>query len=132
MTETEKRLLAALEQLPEAAQQSVAQYAEFLVQQNGGEPAAWTGEAPSAAPAQPAEPEPPQPVEPDPDEGPVKAIKRLRATYPMLERRKLLDETSQLISKRYLQDKPEGEVIAELEEVFQRHYEHYCRQFDDE
>lgn len=130
MTETEKRLLAALERLPEAAQQSVAQYAEFLVQQNGGE--VGDGGPLAAEPAPPAEPEAPQPVAPDPDEGPVKAIKRLRATYPMLERRKLLDETSQLISKRYLQDKPEGEVIAELEELFQRHYEHYCRQFEDE
>jgi hypothetical protein len=128
MTETEKRVLAALEQLPEGTQQSVAQYAEFLVQQGGGEVAAWGAGAPVAT----SEPESPQPVEPDADEGPIKAIKRLRATYPMLERRKLLDETSQLISKRYLQDKPEGEVIAELEEVFERHYEHYCRQFDDE
>lgn len=126
MTENEKRILAALERLSEDKQQQLVDYAEFLVGRSGGDPLAEAG-----APAEPEPPKEPQPVEPDPDEGPVKAIKRLRATYPMLDATKLLDETTNIMSKRYLQDKPEGEVIEELEEVFEQHYRRYLGSFDE-
>ena len=69
-------------------------------------------------------------VAPEADEGPVKAIKRLRATYPMLDAKDLLDETTTIMSKRYLQGKPEGEVIEELEETFERHYHRYLDRFE--
>ena len=129
MTEYEKRILAALERLSEDQQRQLVDYAEFLVGRTGGDPLA---EASPAAAAVPAQPEEPQPVEPAPDEGPVKAIKRLRATYPMLDATKLLDETTSIMSKRYIQDKPEGEVIEELEEVFERHYRRYLDQFEED
>ncbi|MFA9459853.1 Crp/Fnr family transcriptional regulator [Thiohalorhabdus methylotrophus] len=128
MTENEKRLLAALEQLPEEQQEQLVDYAEFLVARSGGATAG-SGEA---APSLPEAPEPPQDVEKDPEEGPVQAIKRLRHTYPMLERSKLLDETTSVMAKRYLQDKPEGEVIEELEALFERHYRWYVQQFEAE
>jgi hypothetical protein len=124
MTENEKRILAAFERLNEDQQRQVVDYAEFLGNRPGGE-----AEAP--APGSPAEPESPQPVEKDPEEGPVQAIKRLRATYPMLDPSKLLDETTTIMSRRYLQDKPEGEVIEEIEETFERHYRHYLAQFEE-
>ncbi|KPV41109.1 hypothetical protein AN478_04165 [Thiohalorhabdus denitrificans] len=127
MTENEKRILEALERLPAEQQKQLVDYAEFLVGRAGGEPGA--GEADAAAPG---EPESPRSVEKDPEEGPVQAIKRLRHTYPMLERSKLLDETTSIMAKRYLQDKPESEVIEELEEVFERHYRGYLRQFEEE
>lgn len=136
MTENEKRLLAALERLSEDHQRQLVDYAEFLVGRSGGDPladvgggtASAAGEVVEAAEAAPREP---QPVEPDPDEGPVKAIKRLRQTYPMLDAKHLLDETTTIMSKRYLQDKPEGEVIEELEAVFERHYRRYLDQFEE-
>ena len=130
MTENEKRVLAALERLSEDHQRQLVDYAEFLVGRSGGDPLAdmGGGDAVEAADAGPREP---QPVEPDPDEGPVKAIKRLRQTYPMLDAKDLLDETTTLMSKRYLQDKPEGEVIEELEAVFERHYQRYLEQFEE-
>jgi len=124
MTENEKRILAAFERLSEDQQRQVVDYAEFL-----GSRAGDAAEAPS--PASAAEPESPQPVEKDPDEGPVQAIKRLRATYPMLDPSKLLDETTTIMSRRYLQDKPEGEVIEEIEETFERHYRHYLDKFEE-
>ncbi|HKL76864.1 MAG TPA: Crp/Fnr family transcriptional regulator [Gammaproteobacteria bacterium] len=122
MTENEKRILAAFERLSEEQQRQVVDYAEFLGSRGEG----------AAAPAAsgPAEPQAPQPVEKDPEEGPVQAIKRLRATYPMLDPSKLLDETTTLMSRRYLQDKPEQEVIEEIEETFERHYRHYLSEFE--
>jgi hypothetical protein len=127
MTEYEKRLLAALERLSEDHQRQLVDYAEFLVGRAGGDPLADVAvdEAAETVPSEPV------PVEPDADEGPVKAIKRLRATYPMLDATKLLDETTNIMSKRYLQDKPEGQVIEELEEVFERHYRRYRDAFDE-
>ncbi len=119
MTEYEKRILAALERLPEDLQGQLVDYAEFLVGRAGSE----------SSPGQ-AEPESPQPVEKAEDEGPIQAIKRLRATYPMLDRRYLLDETSQVMTKRYLRGKAEEEVIQEIEEVFERHYQRYLERFE--
>ncbi|HKJ71453.1 MAG TPA: Crp/Fnr family transcriptional regulator [Gammaproteobacteria bacterium] len=128
MTDNEKRILAALERLSEEQQRQLVDYAEFLVGRTGGDPLAGAGEAVAGEPAAPREP---QPVEPAPDEGPVKAIKRLRQTYPMLDATKLLDETTTIMSKRYLQDKPEDQVIEELEEVFEQHYRRYLAAFED-
>lgn len=128
MTENEKRILAALERLDEQQQQQLVDYAEFLAARAGGDPPA---PAAAATAAEPAAPEEPQPEEPAPDEGPVKAIKRLRRTYPMLDAKNLLDETTTIMSKRYLQDKPEGQVIEELEEVFERHYRRYLERFEE-
>ncbi|MFP4559897.1 MAG: hypothetical protein ACLFRB_05020 [Thiohalorhabdus sp.] len=133
MTENEKRLLQALERLPAEQQRQLVEYAEFLVGRTGvGEGGTEEPGAGVAGAAAPEEPESPRPVEKDPEEGPVQAIKRLRQTYPMLERSKLLDETTSIMAKRYLQDKPESEVIEELEETFERHYRRYLRQFEEE
>lgn len=123
MTEYEKRILAALERLPEDQQRQLVDYAEFLVGRTGAE---GSGEPPAAA-----EPQPPQPVEKPEDEGPVQAIKRLRETYPMLDPRHLLDETTQVMTKRYFHGKPEDEVIQEIEEVFEHHYRRYLEQFEE-
>ncbi|MCK5386268.1 MAG: hypothetical protein KAJ39_03720, partial [Gammaproteobacteria bacterium] len=48
---------------------------------------------------------------------------RLSATYPMINKDKLLDETSSLVSQNMLQGRDAVEVIDELEIVFKKHYE---------
>ena len=53
----------------------------------------------------------------------IGAIKRLNASYPMLESRRLLDETSLLMSQHVLQGRDVNQVIDELEQLFRRHYE---------
>ena len=116
MQDATQRIQAALGRLPEEQQAQLADFAEFLVERHGGELAA-------------SEPEEPVFQDPGPEETPVQAIKRLRATYPMLEARHLLDETSQIMSKRYLQNRPVDEVIAELEATFARHYSLYLARF---
>jgi hypothetical protein len=57
------------------------------------------------------------------EESVVKAIKRLRETYPMLNPDKLLHETSGLMMKHIMHGKPSIEVINELEALFARYYE---------
>lgn len=52
----------------------------------------------------------------------VKAIKRLTATYHMIERDRLLNETSSLMTAHVIHGKSAPAVIDELEAMFERHY----------
>lgn len=52
----------------------------------------------------------------------VEAIRRLRACYPMLNRRRLLGEISVLLARYQLGERPAPRVIDDLERIFQRHY----------
>lgn len=66
-------------------------------------------------------------VEPDliarpPVESVVGAIKRLSLSYPMLDRRRMLDETSILMAAHVLNGRPARDIIDELEALFARHY----------
>lgn len=106
-SKTEKRLVEILEMLPGEQAQALLDYAEFLLARYG------------------ANKDLPPPVEiPRPeDETVVRAIKRLRATYPMLNPSKLLNETSVLVSQHVMQGRNAVEVIDELEVLFRRHYD---------
>ena len=55
----------------------------------------------------------------------MKAIKRLSATYYMLERERLLDQTSSLMMAHVLQGRDAVSVIDELEVIFSEHYQRY-------
>ncbi|OOC49017.1 MULTISPECIES: hypothetical protein [Thioalkalivibrio] len=90
-------------------QASLLKFARFLEQ-----------ESPAPAPEPVPEPEPiPRPE----SESVIKAMRRLSATYPMLDRSKLLNETSALMGQHVMQGRPAVEVIDELEVVFRTHYE---------
>lgn len=90
-------------------QASLLKFARFLEQ-----------ESPTPAPEPVPEPEPiPRPEQ----ESVIKAMRRLSATYHMLDRSKLLNETSALMAQHVMQGRPAVEVIDELEVVFQSHYE---------
>ncbi len=52
----------------------------------------------------------------------VKAIKRLTATYPMIDRSKLFNDTSALMSKHVMQGVLAEDVIDELEQIFKKFY----------
>lgn len=107
-TAQQKRLLAIVRELSEADADSVLAFAEFLQQR--GKPAR-------------SEISEPEPIERPAQESVVKAVKRLAATYPMLDRGKMLNETSVLMSQHVIQGRDAVEVIDELEILFQRHYE---------
>lgn len=57
------------------------------------------------------------------DESVVQAIRRLAATYPMIDRSSMLNETSTLMASHVMQGRPAVEVIDELEVLFQERYE---------
>jgi hypothetical protein len=110
MTPAEKKLLAAWRKLTPAQQLSVMDFAGYLAQR----------EPPADAPQISATPlDIPKPH----TESVVKAIKRLRETYPMLEHSKLLHETSHFMTLHLVKGKSAAEVIEELEKMFARHYQ---------
>ena len=115
MKQIEKRLREILDRLPEAQQRALLEYAEFLVSRQAGD-------APVGAPL-----DIPRPA----DESVVLAIKRLRATYPMLDPAKLLNETYELMTQHTVKGRDRVEVIDELEVVFRRHYERLTRPTDE-
>lgn len=106
MKAAERKLLELFRVLPESERATLFQFAEFL--------------ASRAAPPQPESLEPLPIPRPD-DETVVRAIRRLMETYPMLDRGKLLHETSHYMTQHVIHGRPAAEVIAELEKVFADH-----------
>jgi len=103
----EKRLREIASTLPEEPARALLEYAEFLAVRYGG----------------PKEVTAPLDIPRPPKESVVKAIQRLSATYPMLDRSKMLNETSVLMTQHVIQGRDAVEVIDELEILFRRYYE---------
>jgi hypothetical protein len=108
----EKRLLELFGRLGDSQQGTLIAFGEFLVTR-----ASANGEAAPSVPDQPL------PIARPDTETVVMAIKRLTQTYPMLDRRKLLGDTSKFVAQHALEGRPAVEVIDELEVVFSRHFE---------
>ncbi len=113
----EKRLNEILRRLPAAQAAALLEFAEFLLIRHGSTGAEATPGITAAETPTPLDI--PRPAE----ESVVKAVKRLRATYPMLDARKLLNETSSLMTQHVMQGRDKIEVIEELEILFRTHYE---------
>jgi hypothetical protein len=112
MTLVERRLLRLFRALPEDKQLGLLDFAEFL-SARGMADAQFVVES---------TPQIPQAIERPEKESVVKAIKRLRETYPMLDRSKLIHETSALMSQHLLQGRLADEVINDLESLFASHF----------
>jgi hypothetical protein len=105
-----KKLLRLFRSLSSARQQALLEYAEFLASRDAADGL-------NAVPQEPLSiPRPEQ-------ESVVKAIQRLMASYPMLDRNKLLHETSAQMTRHLIHGVPAVEVIDELEVIFRRQYE---------
>jgi hypothetical protein len=113
MTSEERRLLRVFRALPEAQQRGLLDYAEYLMER--------------VVPQAPATPQIPLDIPRPGKESVVKAIKRLRQTYPMIDRAKILHETSGLMTQHLVHGKAAAEVIDELEVLFRRHYEDHLK-----
>lgn len=96
--------------LSAASQQSLLDYAGFLV----------TRDDATRAPVPLA---PPQPIPRPAQETVVAAIRRLSATYTMLDKPVLLHESSALMTQHILQGRAAAAVIDDLEALFLRHFE---------
>ena len=106
-SKTEQRLREIFGELPEAQARALLEYAEFLA-------ARYSGPKEVTAPLDIPRPQ---------KESVVKAIKRLGATYPMVDRAKMLNETSVLMTQHVVSGRGAVEVIDDLELMFRRHYE---------
>lgn len=105
----DKKLLKLFKSLPEDQRQTLLAFAEFLTtrgQENT------VKEIPQITP-----------IERPAQESVIKAIKRLRATYSMIDAGKLLHEVSGAMTQHAMHGKPAAEVIDQLEVVFASHYE---------
>lgn len=121
----QKRLRAILNELPESSAGTLLAFAEFLLHRGESNDAAERLPEQHVTPASKAETPMPELLDiPRPEqESVVKAIKRLSETYPMLDRNKLLGETSTLLTQHVVQGRDRVQVIDELEVVFRRYYE---------
>lgn len=108
MKKSTKKLLAFYRQLPDDVAQQLLDFAEFLALRHNVEVTEISS---------------PEDISRPEKESVVIAVKRLSATYPMINKDKLLDETSSLVSQNILQGRDAVEVIDELEVVFRKHYE---------
>ena len=110
MKPAEKKLLNLFGQLAQDDQDTLLPFAEFLSSRVKDDDI-------------PREPVPePQSIPRPENESVVAAIKRLSATYSMLDKPQLLNETSAIMTKHVMQGKEAKEVIDEMEELFLRFY----------
>ena len=115
MVSREKRLLRLFRALQAAEQDTLLAFAEFLNTQGAAE-----------APTELPKPE----LIPRPDkESVVAAIKRLTKSYPMLDKGRMLNDTSSLMTQHVMQGRPAPAVVDDLEELFRRHYQQFAREF---
>ncbi len=107
MNKKETQLLERFRELPVEAQQGLLDYLEFLSQRY-----------PAVTPQHSEPLDIPRPE----NETVIAAIKRLSRNYPMLNKDKLLHETTGLVTEHMMKGRDADEVIDELEAVFERHY----------
>ena len=110
MKDEEGRLLACFRKLPAQHKKTLLEFAEFLRARAGAAAGS------SGVPAKPRR------IKAAQGETVVMAVRRLTRSYPMLDRRKLMNETSRCMAEHALKGRPAAEVIAELELVFARHH----------
>lgn len=115
MNKKEQKLLEYYHRLPAEQAETLLAYAEFMAERFG------------QAKEIPAEVQNiPRPEK----ESVIAAIKRLSAMYPMLDKGKVFNDTSSLMSQHIIQGREAVEVIDELEALFQREYTDFIKDRD--
>lgn len=114
--EDKDAFLQLLDRLTETDQAAVRSFAEFLLSRGGGVPVAGR-----LAP-EPVEIPPPVEIQRPEDERVVAAVKRLSKTYFMLDKKRMLSATSDLVTQHVLQGREAADVIDELEALFEDQY----------
>ena len=116
MNKQEKALLQAYRSLSREGRVALRDYADFLLQR-------YAAEVPV--------PETPQTIARPEQESVIAAIKRLSATYSMLNKDTMLHETSGLMAQHLLQGREAVAVIDELEILFLRQYDALSAQAEE-
>lgn len=102
-----KRLTKIFVRLPEQDQKTLLDLAEFLA---------------ARVPPEMREIPEPKSISRPPGESVVQGMKRLSATYFMLDKAAILNEASTLMAQHIMQGRPAIEVIDELEALFLAQY----------
>ncbi|MBU2810141.1 hypothetical protein HF669_01845 [Acidithiobacillus thiooxidans] len=119
MNSRERQFLKVMRKLDAAGQEQVVAFAEFLRSRQKPEaPQEKVIEKPNLLPAREGE-------------SVVGAIKRLRESYSMLDAKNMLNDTSSLMSRHVMGGIEAETVIAEMEIMFERHYQRYCGVSED-
>ena len=127
MASAEQQLTGLFRQLESQDRATLLAFAAFLASRSDAA-------ATSAAAATPAvtdvplkqEPEviaEPEVIERPAEESVVGALKRLSTTYPMLDKKVMLNATSDLVATTIMRGSDPAGVIDQLEEIFRTHYE---------
>ena len=106
--------MSIFDELDKSSQQSLLDFAEFLQSKDVD-----SSKAPLASLQEP------DLIPAQDGESVIMALKRLSASYPMLDKSKLLNDTSVLVTEHTLQGRDRDEVITELDVVFKQHYQKY-------
>ena len=109
MNPTEKKILAVFKKLSKADRESLQVFGEFLLSRQKGQTLEDIPE--------------PQHTPRGENESVVAALKRLSASYPMLDKPELLNESSTLMTQHVMQGRDVNEVIDDLETLFDRFYQ---------
>lgn len=125
LSSEDRKLLKHYHALSSANQETLLRFAEFLVADS-----AKVEEQSSESPQESSSPEEPESIERPVEESVIKAIKRLSATYPMVDKSTMLNETSGLMTKHLIQGQSAPEVIDQLEVQFKNAYQAYREKFE--
>jgi hypothetical protein len=110
MKPIEKKLLKLFNRLGAPERDMLLGFAEYLTVRAEG------GTVPQAIPA-------PLDIPRPENESVVAALKRLSSTYHMLDDPRLLNEASALMSQHVMQGREAGQVIDELQKLFEKFYQ---------
>ena len=124
LNDKEQRLLTLLSRLSEQDQQTLLRFAEFLAQQPDAIPTTGAIDSPQPETAIPQ----PQLIERPENERVADALKRLSASYPMLDKKGLLGKASELVAQHVMFGKPANVVIDEIEMIFEQAYAKFVRE----
>lgn len=119
MSSESKKLLRLYRDLSAPRQAALREYAEFLASRDAADGLNQVSQIPLDIPR----PE---------QESVIKAIQRLSASYPMLDRNKLLNDTSAQMTRHIIHGISAVEVVDELEVIFRRHYEQHISDSADQ
>lgn len=110
-TVSTREITALYRRLPEDKRRLLLEFAEFLAARGATETVLPLRKVDIARPEA---------------ESVVAAMKRLTASYPMLDKATLLDAAASLMSAHVLEGRPATDVIDQLERLFRERYEAYC------
>ena len=115
MKSAQQRLTDLFAGLDAQGQASLLAFAEFLASR-GRAPAAVVETAPVEIPE-------PEKIERPDGESVVAGLKRLAATYPMLDKSEMLSATSDMVATHIMQGTDPVAAIDQLETIFQEQYD---------